>query len=214
MRLRNNPEAGNILDSSTYTIQEQATSYFNNDNTQLILEIGMGKGDYIVGMAKKYPHINFVGVEKYATVLAKALEKVENEQLNNIKILNVDAVELPEYFEDYSIDEIHINFSDPWPKSRHAKRRLTFRTFLDLYKKLLKEDGILKQKTDNQGLFESSLMSYSLYPAYLTFVSVDLHNNEIAKDNVMSEYERKFSGMGQPIYSAHVVFKLKGEKNE
>lgn len=205
MRLRNNPKATQRLEASDLVIKTKQANYFNNENP-IHIEIGMGKGDFIIGMAKKYPNINFVGVEKYATVLEKALSKLEESKLDNVRLLNIDALELLDYFEKHSVSEIYINFSDPWPKSRHAKRRLTYKTFLDLYKELLKSDGILKQKTDNQSLFESSIMSYNQYGVNLEFISVDLHHNVIAKDNVMTEYERKFSSLGQPIYSAWVTF--------
>lgn len=205
MRLRNNPKATQRLEASDLVIKAKQANYFNNENP-IHIEIGMGKGDFIIGMAKKYPNINFVGVEKYATVLEKALSKLEESKLDNVRLLNIDALELLDYFEKHSVSEIYINFSDPWPKSRHAKRRLTYKTFLDLYKELLKSDGILKQKTDNQSLFESSIMSYNQYGVNLEFISVDLHHNVIAKDNVMTEYERKFSSLGQPIYSAWVTF--------
>jgi len=206
MRLRNNPQAVEILHQSDYLIKEKTFSYFNNDNP-IQIEIGMGKGDFICGMAKMYPDINFVGVEKYATVLEKALKKVESEGLSNVRLLNIDAVELLDYFKPHSIDCIYINFSDPWPKSRHEKRRLTYKTFLDLYRELLVENGTVKQKTDNRGLFESSIESFKDYGCNFEMVTMDLHNSLYSMNNVMTEYERKFSSLGQPIYSAIVNFK-------
>jgi len=212
MRLRNNPNAIQILQESEYLIKDKSKKYFNNEHP-IQIEIGMGKGDFIVGMAQKYPDINFVGVEKYATVLEKALKKVEALGLNNVLLMNIDAVELLEYFDKHSIDCIYINFSDPWPKSRHEKRRLTYKTFLDLYRELLVKGGSVKQKTDNRGLFESSIESFKEYGCNMTMVTSDLHNSIFGFDNVMTEYEKKFAiEKEQPIYSAWVNFNDLDEK--
>ena len=206
MRLRNNPKAQDILNDSSLTIKNKLDNYFENNNP-IHLEIGVGKGDFIVGMAKKYPDINFVGVEKFGSVLIKALAKIENEKLTNVLLMEEDATNLLDYFNENTFECIYINFSDPWPKKRHYKRRLTYQSFLELYEKLLKKDGFVKQKTDNKTLFESSLFSFNEYGTIFDFVSVDLHNSEQAKDNVMSEYERKFSSMAQPIYAINIKFK-------
>ena len=206
MRLRNNPKAKEILDNSNLVIKEKQVKYFEN-NKPLHLEIGIGKGDFIIGMALKHPDINFIGVEKFSTVLVKALEKVENQNIKNILLMEEDATNLLEYFNEKSVECIYLNFSDPWPKSRHYKRRLTYQSFLELYEKLLIAGGLLKQKTDNKGLFESSILSYNDYGLKFEMVSVDLHESEQAKENVMSEYERKFVGLQQPIYAINVRFK-------
>lgn len=206
MRLRNNPEATTIIDNTKYVIKEASDQYFSNNNP-LALEIGMGKGDFIIGMALKYPNINFIGIEKYASVLVKAIEKIEEKKLDNVLFLNEDASDLLKFFKKGTIDTIYLNFSDPWPKKRHIKRRLSYSRFLALYEELLIKDGYLKQKTDNYHLFEYSLMCYNNYGTVFEFISLNLHESKLNKDNVMSEYERKFSGLGQPIFSAHIRFK-------
>ncbi|MDF9866894.1 tRNA (guanine-N7-)-methyltransferase [Bacilli bacterium PM5-3] len=206
MRLRNNPKADDIIANSNYVIKEKQEKYFDNKKP-IHLEIGIGKGDFIIGMAKKHPKVNFVGVEKFGTVLVKALEKVENEGLENVLLIKEDATNLDEYFNENTFECIYINFSDPWPKKRHYKRRLTYKSFLEIYERLLKKDGFLKQKTDNKSLFESSLISYNDYGTNFEMVSVDLHASEHAKENIMSEYERKFSSMNQPIYAINIKFK-------
>ncbi len=206
MRLRNNPQALEKLKESEYVIKEFNKQYFNNNN-EVHLEIGCGKGDFIIGMAQKYPKINFVAVEKFSTVLAKAIKKAEKAQVGNVLFTNIDAVDLLDLFNEKSIECIYLNFSDPWPKKKHYKRRLTYQSFLEIYEKLLKDDGLIKQKTDNKSLFESSLISFNEYGTYFDFVSVDLHNSEANKDNVETEYERKFSQDGQPIYAINIKFK-------
>lgn len=210
MRLRNNPNAEKILSSSEYVIMDAKDKYFNNDKP-VHIEIGMGKGDFIIGMARQNPDINFIGVEKFATVMIKGLEKLEEAKLDNVLFLEEDATNLLDYFKPHTIGCIYVNFSDPWPKKRHYKRRLTYKTFLSLYEQLLVSDGVLKQKTDNVSLFESSLMSYNEYGMKFEKLSVDLHKSEYADNNVMSEYEKKFSGLGQPIFMAELSFN-KGEK--
>ncbi|MGL4383654.1 MAG: tRNA (guanosine(46)-N7)-methyltransferase TrmB [Bacilli bacterium] len=210
MRLRNNPHAYDELVQTNLLITQYQDHYFTNNNP-IHLEIGCGKGDFIVGMALLYPEINFIAVEKYATVLEKAAKKIKKAKLNNVLILNVDALELNEYFSSNSLDTIYINFSDPWPKARHASRRLTNKKFLTIYQDLLKDDGLLKQKTDNVSLFESSLLSYHEYPVEFVFLSLDLHKNKDITNNVMSEYEQKFSKLGQPIFSAWTRFTKEGE---
>ncbi|MDR3215064.1 MAG: tRNA (guanosine(46)-N7)-methyltransferase TrmB [Bacilli bacterium] len=212
MRLRNNPQASNILNNSNYIIKEHQDTYFN-DNKPLHLEIGVGKGDFIIGMALKYPDINFIGIEKYASVLVKALDKLERLNISNVMLMNIDAQDLLSYFKQASFKTIYLNFSDPWPKKRHYKRRLTYATYLALYQKILQEDGLIRQKTDNKLLFESSLISYNNYGMLFKQVSVDLHNSEDILDNVMSEYEKKFS-QTQPIYAISVSFKKGCYKNE
>ena len=209
MRLRNNPHANEILANSSLVIQNKKDTYFNNKN-QVHIEIGTGKGDFIIGMAKKYPDINFIGVEKFGSVLIKALAKLEQENINNVLLLQEDANNLLEYFNPNSFNVIYLNFSDPWPKSRHYKRRLTYQSFLNIYRELLCNNGLVKQKTDNKILFESSIISFNEYGSKIEMISVDLHNSVHVKENVMSEYERKFSQMNNPIYAINV--KLKGVK--
>lgn len=211
MRLRNNPKAREILAKSPYVIKQPQEKYFDNDKP-LQIEIGMGKGDFIIGMAKKYPNINFIGIEKFETVMIKALNKLVQHPLDNLLLLPMDATDLTEYFKPHSIDAIYLNFSDPWPKTRHANRRLTANKFLKIYETILKKDGLIKQKTDNRGLFESSRTSFKQYPMDIVYLSDDLHYSERADNNVVSEYEKKFSSLNQPIYALDAKFKERNEE--
>ncbi len=163
------------------------------------IEVGMGKGKFLVEMAQKNPTINFIGVEIQESIIVLALEKVIAEKLPNIQLLHLNGSDLKEDFEPGEVDRIYLNFSDPWPKKRHTKRRLTYKTFLETYKDILSPDGYLQLKTDNQGLFEYSLVSLSEFKATLMDVSLDLHAlND--PDNVTTEYEEKFSAKGNRIY--------------
>jgi len=193
MRLKNNPKANEIVENSKYITLEPI---FDNNNP-ICLEIGMGKGDFIINMAKKYPNINFVGVEKYATVLMQAIKKLENINLPNLKLMLMDASNINEVF-NKKIDTLYLNFSDPWPKKRHAKRRLTSEVFLEKYDNIFSNNPHIIFKTDNKNLFEYSLVSLSNYGYKFNDVSLDLHSSEI--DNVETEYERKFSSKGSLIY--------------
>lgn len=201
MRLRNVKNAQKILEESSYIIKQPKEhkktfqKLFGNENP-IHLEIGMGKGQFIINMAKKYPKINFIGVEKYQSVLVRAVQKVQEEKLPNLKFICIDAKELNEVF-DHEIDTIYLNFSDPWPKKRHANRRLTSSIFLKIYDTLFKEEKRIIQKTDNIILFASSLSSLSTYGYTLERVSLNLHEENI--ENVMTEYEEKFSGQGYKI---------------
>lgn len=201
MRLRNVKNAKNIVESSIYIInspEEYMGNYknlFKNSNP-IHLEIGMGKGDFIIGMAKKYPDINFIGIEKYESVLVRAIEKIEHTNLLNLKFIRMDAINIDKVF-NKEIDTIYLNFSDPWPKKRHAKRRLTSEIFLKLYDKIFISTPHIIQKTDNIGLFASSLVSLSKYGYTFESVSLDLKNEDI--DNVVTEYENKFMNLGTNI---------------
>lgn len=201
MRLRNVKDAKDIVSNSKYVInnpQEYKGSFsklFNNSNP-ISLEIGMGKGDFIINMAIKNPDINFIGLEKYQSIIVRATQKLENLNLNNLKLICMDAKELNEVFAR-EIDTIYLNFSDPWPKKRHAKRRLTSDTFLPIYDSIFKKDKRIVQKTDNVGLFEYSIVSLSNYGYVIKDISLDLHNT--SKENVMTEYEKKFSSQGIKI---------------
>ena len=175
----------------------------------LHLEIGCGKGNFAVGMSASHHDINFIAMEKIADVACLALEKAERareERPDNLRFIIGDAKNLIEYFPEHSVDCIYLNFSDPWPKAGHAKRRLTYKSFLEIYKILLKEGGLLRLKTDNEGLFDFSLEEFEAFGLKLEFVTRDLHNSEMNEGNVMTEYEKNFSDKGQPIYSAHVRF--------
>lgn len=171
-------------------------SVFGNNNP-IHIEIGCGKGDFAIGMAEAFPDINFIAIEKFESVLIRADEKALEKDIPNLRFVHYDAIVLSEIFDDKEIDNIYLNFSDPWPKTRHAKRRLTSPLFLDVYKKLLKDDGAIMQKTDNVILFQYSLESLSQDGWYLSNISVDLHKEE--RFNVQTEYERKKCKLG-PIY--------------
>lgn len=173
-------------------------SFFENGNPVRI-EIGCGKGDFIVGTAAKNPNLNFIAIERISDVLVTAAEKVKASGLTNIKLCCVDATALSESFDEGTVDGIYLNFSDPWPKAKHYKRRLTYREFLFMYKKLLKDGGFIYFKTDNRSLFDFSLEEFEAAGYELSEKTYDLHSSEYAKDNVMTEYERRFSSMGTPI---------------
>ena len=181
------------------------------------LEIGCGKGNFAIGMAKKYPNINLIAMEKVADVCCVALEKavaLKEERANdNLRFLIGDARTLEENLPENSLDCIYLNFSDPWPKSGHAKRRLTHRSFLEIYARVLKEDGILRFKTDNVGLFDFSLEEFEAFGAEIIWQTRDLHNSEKNADNVMTEYEKNFSEKGFAICSAWVKLPKKEKKH-
>lgn len=202
MRLRNVKNASDIVNSSECVIKEpmQYRSKFKelfNNNNPICLEIGMGKGDFIIGMAKKYPNVNFIGVEKYESVLVRAIQKLEDNNLNNLKLICMDACTINEVF-DHEIDTLYLNFSDPWPKKKHTKRRLTSPLFLELYDAIFSDLPHIVQKTDNIYLFGYSLSSLSKYGYTLNRVSLDL---ECEKDLNLpeTEYEVKFKNMGTKI---------------
>lgn len=211
MRLRNVKNKQEIMDSSPYLILNPKDYYgkwsslFNNNNS-IHIEIGTGKGNFIIGKALANPDINFIGIEKFDSVIARALEKIP-EGLTNLKMIRMDALSIEEVF-DKEIDTIYLNFSDPWPKKRWHKRRLTSHVFLEKYDSLFKEDKKIIQKTDNTLLFEYSICSLSTYGYAITDISFDLHNSEV-EDNVMTEYEQKFSEKGNKIYYLVAVKKSK-----
>ena len=175
----------------------------------LHMEIGCGKGDFAVGMASKYPDCNWFAMERVSDVACLALEKAMNAKdtrPDNLRFLIGDAKNLTEWFEAHSVDCLYLNFSDPWPKKGYAKRRLTHQGFLELYRSILKPGGMLKLKTDNEGLFDFSLEQFTLCGLNVEWQTRDLHRSEKAVDNIMTEYERNFSEKGQVIYSAWVRF--------
>jgi len=177
---------------------------FGNDNP-IYIEIGMGKGQFLTQLALKNPNINYIGIEKFSSVLLRASEKLETLDLKNVKIINVDALNLNEYFETAEISRIYLNFSDPWPKNAHAKRRLTSERFLPIYENILSPGGEIHFKTDNRLLFEFSLESLNNYGLILSNISLDLHDSNF-EENIMTEYEEKFSKFG-PIYRLEAKFK-------
>ena len=194
MRLRNNPEANSILEKHKSIIKELPIKV--NENT--ILEVGMGKGEMITQMAINEPHKDFIGIEKFPTVILKVLKAIDNSKIGNLKIVCQDVVKLSEAFEG-KVSTIWLTFSDPWPKKRHYKRRLTYKTFLDIYKNLLTPDGVLLIKTDNDSLYEYSLESLEEYGANIVFKTTDLYSSNKIKDNIPTGYEIKWHGRGKNI---------------
>ncbi|VHG89350.1 tRNA (guanine-N(7)-)-methyltransferase [Streptococcus pyogenes] len=177
---------------------------FGNDRP-IHIEVGSGKGGFITGMALKNPDINYIGIDIQLSVLSYALDKVLASEVPNVKLLRVDGSSLTNYFEDGEGDMMYLNFSDPWPKTKHEKRRLTYKDFLDTYKRILPEHGEIHFKTDNRGLFEYSLASFSQYGMTLRQIWLDLHASNY-EGNVMTEYEEKFSNKGQVIYRVEANF--------
>ncbi|HGK7885600.1 TPA: tRNA (guanosine(46)-N7)-methyltransferase TrmB [Streptococcus pyogenes] len=177
---------------------------FGNDRP-IHIEVGSGKGGFITGMALKNPDINYIGIDIQLSVLSYALDKVLASEVPNVKLLRVDGSSLTNYFEVGEVDMMYLNFSDPWPKTKHEKRRLTYKDFLDTYKRILPEHGEIHFKTDNRGLFEYSLASFSQYGMTLRQIWLDLHASNY-EGNVMTEYEEKFSNKGQVIYRVEANF--------
>ncbi|MED4271496.1 tRNA (guanosine(46)-N7)-methyltransferase TrmB [Geobacillus stearothermophilus] len=210
MRLRNKPWAKDkIAAYPHYVIPDPEArrgrwrELFGNERP-IHIEIGTGKGKFITEMAKLHPDLNFIGIELYPSVLVSALDKLIENELPNVRLLNANAKDLGTFFADGEVSRIYLNFSDPWPKKRHEKRRLTYRDFLALYERILTEDGDIHLKTDNQSFFEYSLVSLSQYGFVLAAVQLDLHRSDV-EGNVMTEYEEKFSAKGNRIYRCEAV---------
>ena len=203
MRLRNVKNKEEILNNSTFLVKDYLdykgswNNYFKNDNP-IYIEIGMGKGKFIIENAIKYPDINFIGIEKYDSVLAKSLPKIPD-NLTNLAIIRMDALNIDNVFSK-EISRIYLNFSDPWPKDRHHLRRLTSKVFLEKYDSIFKDIAEIFQRTDNQQLYIYSLESLSSFGYKLSDISFDLHNSA-SDDLITTEYEDKFSSKGMPIYS-------------
>lgn len=211
MRVRNRKGATELLEAHPqYVILNPADAkgrwqeIFCNDHP-IHVEVGSGKGAFVSGMAKANPDINYIGIDIQKSVLSYALDKVLATDVPNIKLLWVDGSDLTDYFEDGEIDRLYLNFSDPWPKKRHEKRRLTYQSFLATYQQILPENGEIHFKTDNRGLFEYSLVSFSQYGMKLKGVWLDLHASDF-EDNVLTEYEQKFANKGQVIYRVEAAF--------
>ncbi len=205
MRLRNIPGSREAIAQNQWCIPETEStkgkwqSIFGNSHP-IRIEIGMGKGKFIMTLAKQNPHINYVGIEKYSSVLLRALQKMEENPLGNIRFLRMDAENICEMFEKEEVDHIYLNFSDPWPKDRHAKRRLTSRQFFARYANILDSNGIVEFKTDNIDLFDFSLEEVKEAGWNLDASTRNLHNDvHLNQGNVMTEYEERFSAMGNPI---------------
>lgn len=206
MRLRNIKGADEIVSNSPLCIQnpiEQKGNWKNffGNNNPIHIEIGMGKGRFLMDLAALHPDINYIGIERYTSVLLRAIQKMEEYPLPNVCFLCVDAATLPEIFSEGEIDRIYLNFSDPWPKDRHARRRLTSSEFLSRYDMILAKEGRLEFKTDNRDLFDFSVEEIENSPIWnLDAKTYDLHHDEIMNvGNIMTEYEEKFSSKGNPI---------------
>lgn len=212
MRLRNKPWAEDFINAHPEIVipnPEEKKGKWNtefNNNNPLHIEVGSGKGQFVTGMAKQNPDINYIGIELYDSVIVSALENaIAAQPLPNLRLLKVNGADLALYFEKNDVDRVYLNFSDPWPKTRHAKRRLTHEVFLELYKSILVDNAEIHFKTDNRGLFEYSLTSMSAFGMLIKDVSLDLHVN-MPEDNIMTEYEEKFSAKGQPIYRVEAKY--------
>ena len=211
MRLRNKPGAlDKILAHPQFVVQHPEhwrgrwRERFGNDHP-IHIEIGMGKGRFVTEMARLHPEVNYIGIELQTSVVVVALDKVIAADLPNVQLLHVHGGDVTDFFAPAEVARIYLNFSDPWPKTRHEKRRLTHRRFLAAYEQVLSPDGALHFKTDNQRLFEYSLGSLSQYRMILQQVWLDLHNSTF-EGNVMTEYEQKFASRGQRIYRVEARF--------
>ena len=214
MRLRNIPGSEEALLNSTYVIDEPEAlkgrwqEEFGNENP-IYAEIGMGKGRFIIESAKRHPERNYIGIEMYSSVLVRAVQKLEKEEreIENLRLLRIDARDLASCFDQDEIAGIYLNFSDPWPKDRHAKRRLPGKEFLKLYDRILQPEGRIEFKTDNKSLFEFALEQLPLAGWKSEYVTFDLHADaEMMKDNVLTEYEEKFAAKGNPICK-YIIFR-------
>ena len=206
MRLRNVTGSREMIAQSRFVVHEpyrqqgKWNEVFGNDHP-IQIEIGMGKGQFMMQLAAQNPQINYIGIEKYSTVLLRAVQKMEAQELANLRLIRMDAEEICEVFGKGEVSRIYLNFSDPWPKDRHAKRRLPSRQFLGRYQEILAADGRIEFKTDNQALFDFALEELEPAGWKLEAVTRDLHHDEKMKiGNIMTEYEQKFSAMGNPIY--------------
>lgn len=205
MRLRHIPGAEEMIAGSPYVIQEPekykgswSAQVFGN-NHAIHIEVGMGKGRFIMKLAAENPGINYIGIERYPTVLLKGVQKREQIELSNLYFLCTDAGNMEEIFAAKEVDIIYLNFSDPWPKARYAKRRLTSPQFMKVYDSILSKDGVVEFKTDNRELFDYSLESVPEAGWQILKYTFDLHHSDMAEGNVMTEYEEKFSSEGKPI---------------
>ncbi len=214
MRLRNISGSREIIADSLYVIHDpeqykgKMKDLFENRHP-LHIEIGMGKGKFIMEMASLHPEINYIGIEKYSSVLLRAIQKMEQNELHNLKFIRMDAEDITNVFDKEEVDKIYLNFSDPWPKDRHAKRRLPSKEFLARYDVILKKEGRLEFKTDNKDLFDFALKQLPLAGWEAEKVTFDLHHDEeMMQGNIMTEYEERFSAMGNPICK-YIIYRRK-----
>lgn len=203
--------ADKIVKGSKYTINNPYENKNNwnkvfGNNNPIKLELGMGRGNFIVEMAKKYPNINFIGIELYNSQMVSAIEKLQSSNLKNILLINCDAREIDKIF-GKEIDTIYLTFSEPWPKKHDEKKRFTHESYLKLYDKIFKKDKHIILKTDNKGLFAYSLESLSQYWYSFNRVSLDLHNDENKIDNIMTDFEKQYFKEKRPIYYVDATFK-------
>ena len=210
MRMRYKPWAEDYLKKEPNIVDidgshaGRISEWFDNDQP-IYIEVGSGRGQFITTLAAKHPEINFISMEREKSVMIKVLDKVIEQGLTNIKLICNDAIELNDYFKDGEVSRLYLNLSDPWPKKRHTKRRLTYQTYLALYKQVLKDDGEIHFKTDNRGLFAYSLESMSQFGMYFTKINLNLHEED-DEENIETEYERKFSDKGSRIYRMEAKF--------
>ncbi len=213
MRLRNISGSREIIGESEFVIHDPEARRGNwqkvfGNNNPIHIEIGMGKGRFLMDMAKAFPLVNYVGIEKYSSVLLRAIQKMEKEEkpLSNVRFVRMDAETIGDVFGKGEVERIYLNFSDPWPKDRHAKRRLPSREFLARYDRILEENGQIEFKTDNKDLFQFALNELEPAGWEAEKVSYDLHHDEdMRKGNIMTEYEERFSSIGNPIYKYVIV---------
>ena len=206
MRLRNITGSREFIAENRYVVHEPEKikgswkeEIFKND-APIHIEIGMGKGKFIMQLASDNPDINYIGIEKYSSVLLRAIQKMEKNELSNLVFVRMDAEYITDVFGPDEIDRIYLNFSDPWPKDRHAKRRLMSGNFLDKYTQILKKDGIIEFKTDNRALFDFAVEEAPSAGWEIVGMTYNLHKDaEMMKGNIMTEYEERFSSMGNPI---------------
>lgn len=219
MRLRNVPNAREKLSECVNYISDPQLykghwdEYFNNDNP-IHMEIGPGKGQFIVRLASENPDINYIALEKSPVVLLQLIKKLPPGGFENLAVISFDAEKLEEIFESGEINKLYLNFSDPWPKKRHAKRRLTSSRFLNIYKKILKPGSLIEFKTDNRVFFEYSLEEFMASGYKLIKATYDLYNSDFLEGNIPTEYEVKFHNLGVPINKLFAVYDLDSHNKE
>ena len=206
MRLRNVPGSREYIEASPYAIKNPEDlkgkwrDIFNkNADAPLYVEIGTGKGQFISKHAIDNPDITYIGIEKFSSVIIRAIDKAENLELKNLKFIRFDAEYIENIFAENEVDKIYLNFSDPWPKDRHAKRRLTSSNYLSKYNNILTPSGTIEFKTDNRSLFDFSVEQAKESGWNIDMITYDLHNSPYCEGNIMTEYEERFSSLGVPI---------------